>query len=158
MNDKMIVVKGWSEIEIQKFIRDFTETYKNDGYDPYTIEIDKRDDDLFQLTFPKDIHPGHFTFLVNYIAYPFDLDLDDGTVFVGGKTTLSAEFDGVDSSLIGQKAILYIPPDDQDQDVVYMQTEFGINLAISFSELKWKRVTDARLSSEVRTLLGQLHT
>jgi len=32
----VIVVKGWSEIEIHKIIRDFTETYKND---PETFQL-----------------------------------------------------------------------------------------------------------------------
>jgi hypothetical protein len=87
-------------------------------------------------------------------VYPFDLDFKSRYVIVGGKTTLSAEFEGVDSSLVGKKAILYIPQDDQDHIVVYMQTESGISLANSFTEIKWRRVNDARLSSEVRNLIG----
>jgi hypothetical protein len=119
MNDKVILVKGWSGTEIQKTISDFTETYKDDGYQPYTIEAQKKEENLFRLSFPKDIHPRLFTFLVNYLAYPFDLDLKNRSVIVGGKTTLSAEFDGLDSSFVGTRAVLYIPQDDQDHDVVY---------------------------------------
>jgi hypothetical protein len=153
-NDKVILVKGWNEVEIRKIINDFIEKYKSDGYPAYAVEPHKEEDSIFRLTFPKDIHPRLFTFLVNYIAYPFDLDLKNRTVVIGAKTTLSAEFDGVDSSFVGKRAILYIPQDDQDHDVVYMQTESGINLANSFTEIKWKRVNDARLSSEVRNLIG----
>ena len=156
MNDKVIIVKGWNEIEIQKIISDFTETYKNDGYQPYNIPAQKRGDDLFQLSFPKDIHPRLFTFLVNYITYPFDLDLKNRTIVVGAKTTLSAEFDGIESSFVGKKAILYVPPNDQDHDVVYMQTKSGNSCAISFTEMEWRRVNDARLSSDVSSLIGEL--
>lgn len=46
------------------------------------------------------------------------------------------------------------PENEQDHDVVYMQTESGENLANSFSELKWERVNDARLSNEVKDLIG----
>ena len=154
VNDKVIVVKGWNAGEIQKIIDDFIETYKGDGYPTYSIEPQKQEENLFRLTFPKDVHPTLFTFLVNFLAYPFDLDFKNRTVIVAGKTTLSAAFDGVDSSLVGKKAILYIPQDDQDHDVVYMQTESGINLANSFTEIKWRRVNDARLSSAVRNLIG----
>ena len=154
LNDKVIVVKGWNEGEIQKIIDDFIETYKGDGYPSYSIEPQKQEETLFRLTFPKDVHPTLFTFLVNFLAYPFDLDFKNRTVIVAGKTTLSAAFEGVDSSLAGKKAILYIPQDDQDHDVVYMQTESGINLANSFTEIKWRRVNDARLSSAVRNLIG----
>ena len=74
MNDKIVIVKGWNEIEIQKIINDFIETYKSDGYPAYAIEPHKQEEHLFRLSFPKDIHPTLFTFLVNYVAYPFDLD------------------------------------------------------------------------------------
>ena len=153
-NDKVISVKGWNEAEIQKIIRDFIETYKNDGYPAYTIEPLKQSENLYRLTFPQDIHPQLLTFLVNYLAYPFDLDLRNRSIIVGGKATLSSGFEGIDSSLVGKKAILYIPESDQEHNVVYMRTESGINLANSFTELRWKRVNDARLSNEVKNLVG----
>jgi hypothetical protein len=108
-NDKVILVKGWNEAEIQKIIHDFIETYKNDGYPAYTIEAHKQSENLYWLTFPQDIRPLLFTFLVNYIAYPFDLDLKNRSINVGGMTILNAGFEGIDSSLVGKKAILYIP-------------------------------------------------
>ena len=152
-NDKIILVKGWNEIEIQKIINGFIESYKGDGYPAYAIEPHKKEENVFRLTFPKDIHPTLFTFLINYLAYPFDLDFENRSVIVGGKTTLSAEFDGVESAFVGKRAVLYVPQDDRDHDVVYMQIESGINFANSFTELKWKRVNDARLASEVGNLI-----
>ena len=93
-------------------------------------------------------------FLINYLAYPFDLDSKNRSIIVGGKTTLNSGFEGIDSSLVGKKAILYVPENDQDHDVVYMQTESEVNLANTFSELKWVKVKDARLSNEVKNLIG----
>jgi hypothetical protein len=154
-NDKVILVQGWNEAEIRKIIHDFTETYKSDGYPAYTIEPHKQSENLYRLTLPQDIHPQLFTFLVNYLAYPFNLDLRNRSLIVGGKTTLSSGFEGIDSSLVGKKAILYLPENDQDHDVVYLQTESGINLANSFTELRWRRVNDARLSSGVKNLIGR---
>jgi len=153
-NDKVILVKGWNELEIRKILADFIETYKNDNYPSYTIGNHKQSDNVFRLTFPQDIHPLLFTFLVNYLAYPFDFDLKNRSITVGGKTTLDSAFEGIEPSLAGNKAILYIPENDEDHDVVYMQTESGINLANSFSELKWRRVKDARLPSEVKNLIN----
>src|SRR5687767_12373734 len=105
MNDKVILVKGWNETEIQKIVTDFIATYEKDGYPAYTIEHHKLEDIAFRLTFPKDIHPLLFTFLVNYVAYPFELDFKNRSVIVGAKTTLSVEFEGLDSSFNGKKAI-----------------------------------------------------
>lgn len=153
-NDKVILVQGWDESEIKKIIRDFIQMYESDGYPAYTIEHHKQSENLNRLTFPQDIHPRLFTFLVNYLPYPFDLDLKNRSIIVGGKTTLSSGFEEVDSQLIGKKAILYIPEKDQGRSVVYMRTESGVTLANSFAELKWRRVNDARLSNEVKNLIG----
>lgn len=153
-NDKVIFVKGWEQSEIKKIIHDFIEIYKDDGYPVYTIEPHKQSENLYRLTFPQDIHPRLFTFLVNYLAYAFDLDLKNRSIIVGGKATLSSGFEGIDSSLVGKKAILYIPENDQEHNVVYMRTESGDNLANSLGELKWRRVNDARLSNEVKNLVG----
>jgi len=152
-NDKVIIVRGWDDNELGKVIDDFINTYKNDGYPAYTIEPHKQGEKTLRLTFPKDIHPLLFTFLVNYAAYPFDLDFSHRSIMVAGKTTLTSLFEGIDPSFIGQKAILYLPENDQDHDVVYMHTA-GNTFANSFSELAWRRVSDARLSIEVKQLLG----
>lgn len=152
-NDKVIVVKGWDEDELRRVINDFVATYKDDRYPSYSIEPHKQSDETFRLTFPNDIHPLLFTFLVNYIAYPFDVDLSRHSIVVIGKTTLNSLYEGIDVSLAGQQAILYLPEDDQDRDVVYMQTTAGVTFANSFSELTWKRVNDPRLSGEVKRLM-----
>ena len=124
-NDKVIMVRGWNDNELRKVIDDFIESYKNDGYPAYTIEPHKQAENTFRLTFPQDIHPVLFTFLVNYAAYPFDLDFTDRLILVGGKTTLTSLFEGVDPSLVGEKAILYLPENDQDHTVVYLHTAAG---------------------------------
>ena len=134
-------------------ISDFIKTYENDGYPSYSIEPRKQQETLFRLQFPKDIHPQLFTFLVNYIAYPFDLDVESRSIVVAGKTTLTRGFEGLDESLIGQKAVLYLPQDDRDYTVVYLRTLSGITFANSFSDLVWRRVSDARLSGEVAKLM-----
>ncbi len=151
-NDKVVLVKGWDETEIKKIIRDFIEGYENDGYPGYTIEPQKQSENLYRLIFPQDIHPRLFMFLVNYVAYPFDLDLEKRSIVVGGKTTLSAGFE-IDPALIGEKAMFYIPERDEERSVVYLRTESGVTLANSFREMEWKRVADPRLANEVQNLV-----
>jgi hypothetical protein len=152
INDKVIFVKGWDEVEIRQIINDFIEQDKDVLYPAYTIEPHQQGEHLYRLTFPQDIHPWLFAFLINYLVYPFDLDLETRVILVVGKATLNSEFEGIDSSLLGQKAILYVPEDDEDYDVVYMQAESGINFARSFNEMKWRKVNEARLSNEVKNL------
>jgi hypothetical protein len=155
-NDKVVFVQGWDETQMRKIIADFVKNYENDGYPPYSIEPHKQDDRLFRLQFPNDIHPLLFTFLVNYIAYPFDLDLTNRPIVVAGKTTLTRGYDGLDDSLVGRKALLYLPENDQDYTIVYMHFSDGTTYANSFQDLEWRRVTDAHLSSEVTRLVGPM--
>src|SRR5881275_3347899 len=105
-NDKVVFVQGWDETEMRKIIADFVKTYENDGYPPYSIEPHKQNDKLFRLQFPNDIHPLLFTFLVNYIAYPFDLYPTNRPIVVAGTSTLTRGYEGLDESLIGRKALL----------------------------------------------------
>lgn len=152
-NDKVILVKGWNEQEIRKIIADFTETYKNQGYSPYTIEYQKKAENLYKLNFPQDIHPVLFTFLIDYAAYPFELDFENRSIVVGGKATLSSDFAGIDESLTGQRAIFYLPENDQEGAVVYMRTESELYFANSFDKTSWERVQDSRLSEGTKKLL-----
>ena len=72
-NDKVIMVKGWKEEELRKIIDDFIEMYKRNSYPAYTINFEKRGDYIHRFTFPTDIHPLLFTFLINYLHIPLTL-------------------------------------------------------------------------------------
>src|SRR5437588_2009045 len=47
-NDKFIVVKGWSEDELQKILNDFI-AEDTSGVASYKIDVNKRDEDLYSL-------------------------------------------------------------------------------------------------------------
>ncbi len=178
-NDKIIMVMGWNEDELRKMLDDFIEEDLS-GAPPYKIDIAKRYENFYRLTFPQDIHPAVFTSLVNYLAYPIDFGLKGRSIVVGkttlnsafgvsqslvgekglkgrsivvGKTTLNSAF-GVSQSLVGEKAIIYVPENDEACDAVYMQTEAGASFANSLDEMIWRPVNNARLSREVKMLIS----
>ena len=153
-NDKMILIRGWSEEELRRMLADFVEGDLT-AFAAFRIEIETRLDDCFVLTFPEDIHPAEFVSLVNYLAYPVDFSLDGRSIVVAGKTTLNSDFDGLPKTLAGKKALLYLPEDDRDHDVVFLQTESEVTLARSFSDGIWRRVNDPRLSSTVKSLASE---
>jgi hypothetical protein len=150
-NDKAILIQGWSEDELRKILNDFVEQDLS-AFAAFRIEIQKRFENSFALTFPEDIHPDEFACLINYLAYPFDFDLAGRSIIVAGKTTLNSDFDGLPKSFAGKKALLYLPENDDDYQVVYLQVESGGTLAKSFNEGDWRKVKDARLSSAVMSL------
>lgn len=150
-NDKTILIQGWSEAELRQILDDFVEEDLT-AFAAFRIELEKHLENSFVLTFPEDIHPAEFVSLVNYLAYPINFGLKEREIVVAGKTTLNSDFDGLARSLEGKKAILYLPQNDEDYDVVYLHTESGMTLAKSFNEGVWRTVKDPRLPSAVESL------
>lgn len=149
-NDKEIIVGGWAEGELGKIVDDFR---RQDAIDiPMEIEIQRQYENQFVLTFPADISPTDFAALVNYLNYPLDFDLGDRSLVVAGKTTLNSNFQGIPEILEGKKAILYVPENDDDYTVVFMQTETGETFAESMNEMVWHSVDPHRLPGAVRAL------
>lgn len=149
-NDKAITVSGWNEEELSKALDDFNGLDTSDP--PPKIDIQKRFEKLFRLTFPEDTSVFDFVALVNYLNYPIDLGSPEREITVAGKTTLNSAFAGIPESFWGKRAILYVPQNDEDYDVVYLQTEASA-FANSFNqEGGWRRVDDPRLSSQVKAL------
>lgn len=151
-NDKAILIQGWNEDELRQILDDFVEEDLS-AFAAFRVEIAQRLENSFVLTFPEDVHPAEFLALINYLAYPINVDPDGRSITVAGTTTLNSDFDGLPKSFEGKKAFLYLPEDDEDYDVVYLQTESGGTLAKSFNEGVWRKVKDARLSSAVKSLV-----
>lgn len=149
-NNKMITVSGWKEDELVRIVADFRGESTIEP--PMEIEIHQRFDSEFVLIFPGDIAPWDFAALVNYLIYPIDFDLAGRALVVAGRTTLNAGFTGIPESLHGKKAIIYVPANDDDHDVVYMHTETGDNFAGSFTEMVWQSVDDPRWPATVQAL------
>ena len=151
-NDKVIVVCGWNEDELLTILDGFA-SRDRPGAPECRIEIHRQQDDCSELRFPQDIHPFLFASLINYLMYPIELEIDNRRITSVGKARLDSAFEGIPESLCGQKAVLYVPEDDKDYDVVHLQTESGDTLAYSFSEeTGWLSVKNARLSAEVKKL------
>jgi len=150
-NDKVILVDGWSEEQLRAIIEGFMAA-RDPSAPNYEIELLQQPNGYYLLAFPQDIHPSEFAALVNYLQYPIEFGIPEQAITAVGKMTLSAPFDGIPQSLIGQKAVLYIPEKDEDYDVVYVQTESGASYSYSFRDSFWRRVKGARLSAEVEKM------
>lgn len=150
-NDKVVVVSGWNEDELHQILDGFMAENPS-GAPPYRVELDQQHETSFRLTFPGDIHPSLFASLVNYLVYPIELGTRDHQLTVAGQTTLDFTFEGIPKSLLGQKAVLYVPENDDDHDVVCLQTETGINFANSLNGNSWSQVHDARMPVDVKRL------
>ena len=150
-NDKVILVNGWHEEQLHAIIDGFMAERDSNGPN-YEIELQQQANGDYRLIFPQDIHPSEFAALVNYLQYPIEFGIPEHAITAVGRMTLSAPFDGIPQSLIGQKAVLYTPESDEDHDLVYVQTESGASYSYSFPDSSWSRVKAARLPAEVNRL------
>ncbi len=97
-----------------------------------------------RLRFPNDMPPEGFGFLVNYLQYPEDYDLQGREIVVVGRVTLGRDFNLPDEKLAGQRAHFYIPSNDEDYDVVYVRVGER-TFENSFASWHWKVATDNRI-------------
>lgn len=100
---------------------------------------------VLTVTFPNDIEPKLLFFLVNYIQYPNGFDLGRRTIGAMAHVILTPAFGVPDLELIGKRATMYVPADDTEYDLIYARTESGDAYQISFTNLIWERVADARV-------------
>ena len=143
-NQKEVIVSGWTDEELSKILTDFADGYGDDLGKEFGFEVCSIGSGSIRITFPHNIPAKHFSFLVNYLNYPKNFDLKARSISVIGKATLSADFHPPEKDLVGQKAVFYIPSNDQDYDLVYVRVgnETFVN---PFTTLRWKKVEDSRI-------------
>src|SRR6185437_8488927 len=147
-NDKLIIARGWNETEIHRIINDFIA--ENSGL-PFEVEINKRFEREFCVSFPQDILSFDYLALINYLNYPIDVPAGQ-PIDVIGKATLTSNFQGIPQSLIGKQGLFYIPDNDHDFDLVFVDTATPSTLKFSLSEQVWQPVNNSRMPNGVRML------
>lgn len=148
-NDKVIVVRGWSESELRGIVANFLHMYEISPQ--VLISSTPTSATTLQVSFPDDLAPDHFFFLVNYLNYPHDVDLTTRKIAVVGRTTLTPDFKAL-TAFQGSKAEVYVPVNDRDYDLVYVRTESGAAFEYSFAKEVLEPVSDARVPATLEGL------
>jgi hypothetical protein len=151
-NGKEVIVRGWTSKELAQILADFDKIYKDDLGVGFAPEVSPNIDGIIHVRFPHDIPGPQFSFLINYIQYPKAFDLKARSILVVGETVLSTDFQVPDQSLIGRNAVFYVPSQDRDYDLVYVQVG-NETFEDSFTADKWKKVMDPRLPPGIASLL-----
>lgn len=151
-NDTSVSVRGWSQSDLLQILCDFRGLYDLSKHSDWTITETSHGD--LTVAFPSDIQPKLLLFLVNYIQYPKNFDLTHRSIGVVGRVTLTAAFGVPELSLIGKRAIVYVPADDAEYDLVYARVDSRKVYQIPFATLIWVPVNNARIPISVSGLLG----
>jgi len=154
ITDKELFSRGWNEEELRQILDDFQDLYRDRLPQDFSAEIRAGHAWDRRVTFPADIDPLLFCFLVNYVQYPRDFDLDSRTILVVGEGTIGSELLPSDRSLIGKRIMIYVPADDVEYDEVYGFVE-GQSYKLPFSKDHWVPASEPRLPAGAEQLLGR---
>jgi hypothetical protein len=151
ISDKDLVVRGWSDSEFRQIIGDFQQMYRDRLPQNFSVDVHAGDGGVLRATFPVDIEPRFFCWLINYVQYPKKFDLKSRTILVAGRATISSDFLPSEESLIGEHILFYIPTDDKDFDVVFARVD-GQSYKYPFSSERWQRVQEPRSPAGISDL------
>lgn len=138
---KMVIVRGWNNEELKQILSDFADVHDFE----FQVCADK---EASRITFPHDIPVQQFSFLINYLQYPKNFDLKTRSISVVGKALVTSAFHPPNKNLIGQRAVFYIPTNDQSYDLVYVRVGKE-TFENSFAARHWKKVTDSRMPTGI---------
>jgi hypothetical protein len=141
-NDKRITVRGWHAAEIDSLLQEFA----NEHGEVFVDTGPGSAAGTTLLTFPRDIDPDQFLLMVNFLTYARGSDAPDSLAVIG-KVTLNAAFGLPDRSLAGRKAFIYVPENDPDHDVVYVEVVGEGVYAVPFTDWRWRRTESPRQPS-----------
>ena len=143
-HQKEVIVSGWTSEELSGILTDFADAYYGRLGHDFDYAVCPDDKGSIHVTFPHDIPALQFSFLINYVQYPKNHDLKAHSISVVGKALIAPDFHPPSKSLVGQKAIFYIPSHDQDCDLVYVRVG-DETFENSFAARRWKKVADSRI-------------
>jgi hypothetical protein len=146
IRDKELTVRGWKEPELKKIISNFEQAYQDRLAPTFSAEIRAGGGGDLQIKFTAEIEPRLFFWLINYVQYPKDFDLQSRTILVQGNATINSDFLPSGKSLIGKPITFYVPTEDDQYDIVFAQVD-GKSYEFPFSSERWSRVQEARLPS-----------
>ncbi len=154
-NRKEVRARGWSSEDFAEILIDFRKIYDVCLANDIAAKIHSSENGTLLVTFPQDVPAQLFSFLINYAQYPKDFESRADSTLVVGKAIISESFEGkFDPKLIGREAVFYIPSDDKDYDVVYVQVGEE-TFAHSFAFLnRWKKVAEPRLPAGFADILA----
>jgi len=128
-NDKMIIVKYASQIDLKTVLDQLCNSYNNETYRVLPI-LRQYADSIYVITFPFDIDFETFCYVVNYLYYPIGVNYHPQ---ITAWTTTKLSDSWMRDNLVNKKVMIYIPVEDKECDNVYLTTSDNIGYKMGFA-------------------------
>lgn len=147
--DIALLVQGWGTVELAAIIDEFERRYE---LDEKTFELTEVADGTSRIRLRQSVPASHVLFLVNYLHYPEGLDFSGRSPVAVAVVRLGPAFGITEPPLLGRTAAFYVPANDVRFDEVYVVVDDGSAFRVSFTNLGWEPVSDARRSRAVEAI------
>ena len=144
--DAFVAVRGWNQVELEQILAAIAQSY---DLPREALLSSQQRDGSYAVTFPQGVQAAHLFFLVNYLHYPVGFDLDGRKIAVAGNVTLTEAFGVPDAAMLGRAATIYVPADDADYDLVFVQVQPGATYSVPFTNLSWNETKDPRMPLDI---------
>lgn len=153
INDKMLYVGGWSAAETTRILEAFATLYRSQLPRDFDFKV-ASGGGVQRVTFPHDLSPWMFFYLVNYANYPKEVEPKGRHVLAAATLTLTPDFELPAQSLYGHKATIYVPAGDTEYNFIYLRIDGGGTWKVPFEEGAWTRVEAPVEPADLPSLLG----
>lgn len=147
-----IAISGWSETEAGRILDDFAKLYKMPAGN---LALRKAEAGRLDVSFPAGIASDHFLFLVNYLNYPADIELDGRSLGIAGWASdarlLSLDVAGKSNI----EATVYVPDQDAEFDQVAAHLGNGQSYLLGFAAMAWQVIAEPRMPRAVESIRRQ---
>jgi hypothetical protein len=128
-NDKLVIVEGASENDINKILQEFCNSYNKKKYQaiPKLIKLSDR---KFAITFPYDIDFEIYCYFINYVNYPMGFNKHFKTI--GWATTKPTDTWMTEKSA-NKNVMLFVSEFDTEYDNVFLTTSDNIGYKLGFA-------------------------
>lgn len=123
-NDKMVILAGVNEKDVELMLRTFTDIYNSSRYDAI-IRMHRMSNQVFALTFPYDISWDIFLELMDHLIY---FDQTEHKAQIRAWLTLPEKCEPI----VGEYAMLYENENDKDFDPLYVTTQYNRGWKIDY--------------------------
>jgi len=151
-HDFSLLVRGWSESELERILSDYCAKYE---LPRDTFLIEPAENGTLQVRSHSAIGASHPFTLVNYIYYPEGFQLTGRKLAAVCALKLSRPTGFPPGASAGESVAIYVPADDQDYDLTYVQRASGQTYRVSFTNFGWVSVENPRLTTDIRQLIGR---
>lgn len=145
-NDKLVLVEGVSENDIEKILQEFCSSYNKKAFQALP-RLTKLSDNQFAVTFPYDINFEIYCYFINYVNYPTGFNQQLKTV---GWATTKPSDSWIAEKNVNKNVMLYISDFDEEYDNVFLTTSDNIGYKLGFAMGEGMQLLDSPEKSYVR--------